>query len=69
LSFIDDRLSIYKDNKGAVEDYKIFMRYGDDVYKEIADIIEDKIKEEGFIEMKIKNRSISPLELYSYISL
>jgi hypothetical protein len=38
------------------------------VYKEIADILEDVIRENNFLSDKIKLYSISPLEYFFYLN-
>jgi len=68
LAFIDNKLSIYKDNQDNVKDFKKFMKYWKWVYKQIADILEDAIRENKFISRKIKLTSISPLEYFFYLN-
>jgi len=68
LAFVDDKLGLYKDNQGNIRDFKKFMKYWKKVYKQIAGILEDAIKENKFISSKIKVGSISPLEYFFYLN-
>jgi len=68
LCFVDDKLSIYKDNQNNVKDFEKFMKYWKWVYKQIVDILEDAIKENNFILGKIRLGSISPLEYFFYLN-
>ncbi len=68
LAFIDDKLGIYKDNQDNIKDFKKFRKHWEWVYKQIADILEDAIKEKNFISNKIKLNSISPLEYFFYLN-
>ncbi len=68
LCFVDDKLSIYKDNQDNIKDFQKFMKYWKWVYKQIADILEDAIRENNFLWWMIKRRNISPLEYFFYLN-
>ena len=69
LCFISNREDIYEDWQDWVKDFKLFMKNGKQVYKQIADILEDADKKYNYLLTKVRTAWISPLEFFSYLSL